>query len=193
MAIAPEVRERQETILQELEMKTPLPLQREPEGGSRAAWVVLLIFLTTSACAMLAFGYYAEQRQWAWRPLVELKAVPVDHPTAFTFTYPVTGQEKTPAVQGTAYVVRQKGAAPVVLPGTCPQHDVAVQWNEQAKAFICPKDGSRFDVRGHPLGRAISPALEHMRWKVEGGTLYIRLRKGGLREEPTWDTTGWMP
>jgi hypothetical protein len=193
MAVAPELLERKETLLrwEEPEVETPPP-RKEPERGSRLGWITLMIFMVAAVSVLLALAYYTDQKQWTWMPLTEMKAVPVGT-TALTFTYPMMGKGTKPAVKGTAYVVRQKGAIPTLLLGTCPQHEVIVKWDAQAKAFICPTDGVKFDTRGRPIGGTTWTKLAPMKWKFEGGMVFVRVRKGGPERETAWTTEYWAP
>jgi menaquinol-cytochrome c reductase iron-sulfur subunit len=118
----------------------------------------------------------------AWIPIGKLEKIPVNTPTAFSFTRTqVNGWERTGTSYG-GYVIR-KSADPkdiVILSSRCTHLGCSVNWREESGEFICPCHDAKFSKDGIVLdGPPPKPLTRYTDFKVDAdGSLLIFFKEG---------------
>jgi Rieske Fe-S protein len=99
----------------------------------------------------------------------KLEDIPVGefHPFSFTITK-VNGWERTASNYG-GYILR-KSESPddiLVLSSRCTHLSCTVNWNEEAKRFICPCHDASFDAEGKVIDGPPPEPLGHFEYSVD--------------------------
>jgi menaquinol-cytochrome c reductase iron-sulfur subunit len=106
----------------------------------------------------------------AWIPIGKLDSFPVGVPTPFSFTRTkINGWEKTATSYG-GYVLR-KSEDPqdmLILSSRCTHLSCRVNWNQDAKVYICPCHDAKFSEEGAVLaGPPPRPLDRFTQFKVD--------------------------
>jgi len=72
------------------------------------------------------------------------------------------GTVSTQFLERFGIVVTNDSGTPVVILPICPRDGGIVAWDPKHNAFVCPKDGSTFDLLGRPLKSSTQAALRAM-------------------------------
>jgi menaquinol-cytochrome c reductase iron-sulfur subunit len=118
----------------------------------------------------------------AWISIGKLKDIPINVPTAFSFTRTqVNGWERTGTSFG-GYIIRKSEAEDdiLVLSSRCTHLGCSVTWHETEKNFVCPCHDARFSAEGTVLdGPPPAPLKQYADKKVDAdGNLLILYKEG---------------
>jgi menaquinol-cytochrome c reductase iron-sulfur subunit len=95
-----------------------------------------------------------ESAKDAWIPIGKLEDMPLGKPAPFSFTrVQVNGWERT-STSHAGFVIR-RSADPkdlLILNSRCTHLGCAVNWKDEANAFLCPCHDAKFDAEGTVLG-----------------------------------------
>src|SRR6185312_9913249 len=79
---------------------------------------------------------------------------------------------------GSCWLVRAEESAPVRAFSTvCPHLGCSVDYDDRARAFICPCHGSSFDLEGRRLSGPSPRGLDELELTAEGDDLLVQIRR----------------
>lgn len=125
-----------------------------------AAFIAAFLFLMVAASSRAW-----QQHKGTWVATGDWKQLRLGAPTVMR------------AGQSVVYATLRVGEPLSVVSGRCPVDGATVQWDEKAKQFICPQDGSAFSVEGAVIHGPASKPLLKPEWKWQGENLLVRTLK----------------
>ncbi|MCL6473924.1 MAG: ubiquinol-cytochrome c reductase iron-sulfur subunit [Firmicutes bacterium] len=150
---------------------------------TRRQW---LAFLVKALGTVLAFAYgipvlamvivpaFRKQKS-PWIKVGEIKEFPAGEPKAVTLSYQRRDGWVIRTVRSTVYVVNGTDGSLKVLSNICTHASCAVRWEASKSAFYCPCHVAYFDADGKVIQGPPPRPLVQYPYKVEGGSLYVRL------------------
>ena len=98
-----------------------------------------------------------------------LENIPIGTPYPFSFTITkVNGWERTAASYGGFILRRSENPTDIlVLSSRCTHLSCRVNWNEEAKGFLCPCHDAMFDINGKVLNGPPPEPLTHFEFEVD--------------------------
>jgi Rieske Fe-S protein len=150
---------------------------------TRRQW---LAFLVKALGTVLAFAYgipvlvmvivpaFRKQKP-PWIKVGEIKEFPAGEPKAVTLSYQRRDGWVIRTVRSTVYVVNSTDGSLKVLSNICTHASCAVRWEPSKSAFYCLCHVAYFDADGKVIQGPPPRPLMQYPYKVEGGSLYVRL------------------
>ncbi|MCI0412308.1 ubiquinol-cytochrome c reductase iron-sulfur subunit [bacterium] len=117
---------------------------------------------------------FEEESDLGWHPLIRVEANVPEHDFVQVSLKRVQQEGwKRQVVEELVWVRKKKDGSFVVFNPHCTHLGCAFSWNAEAKQFVCPCHGGRFDGEGKRIAGPPPRPLDRYETKIEDNTLKI--------------------
>jgi menaquinol-cytochrome c reductase iron-sulfur subunit len=137
---------------------------------------VLIAGLMSLPILRFIFTGTAKQQSNNWYPLLKLGPETfLENVTQARVTKVVRDGWLSDVVEQYVWIVKKQDGQFLVLNSHCTHLGCLVSWNQEAKAFLCPCHGGKFDESGNRIAGPPPRPLERYETKVENNVLLIKV------------------